>query len=456
MATANHVLLRRITLSVAASSVVFDSIPQTGYTDLKLVASTRSDSGNVHDYPSIRFNSDTSGSTAYTKRHLRGNGAAAESGTESGTAQFAAQMGVGGTATSNTFSNTEFYIPNYTSSNYKSVVIDSVGENNATTAYTGLNAGLYSSNSAISTITVFPFSGPNWVAGSSFSLYGIADVNTTPKSSPKAFGGDIVKSDGTYWYHAFLASGSFTPQVNLTADVLVVAGGGGGGRCNGGGGGAGGILGFTSQSLTSLTGYTCTVGSGGAGGTSTNAAASSGGDSRFAALTLVKGGGGGAGGSAGNGSNGGSGGGGGGIGGGSGGTGTSGQGNDGYTGAYASQTGGGGGGSGIAASNKNGGYGIGTYSSWLSTVNVGQNISGTYYIAAGGGAGTNFQAGGEALVAGVGGNGGGGSGYNQTSLGVPAPALGNTGSGGGGSGGNGDTSNGGNGASGIIIIRYPV
>jgi hypothetical protein len=34
--------------------------------------------------------------------------------------------------TSNTFSSTEIYIPNYTSSNNKSVSVDSVTENNAT------------------------------------------------------------------------------------------------------------------------------------------------------------------------------------------------------------------------------------------------------------------------------------------------------------------------------------
>ena len=41
--TANYVLLEKVTLSANAASVTLDNIPQTGYTDLKLVASTRTD-----------------------------------------------------------------------------------------------------------------------------------------------------------------------------------------------------------------------------------------------------------------------------------------------------------------------------------------------------------------------------------------------------------------------------
>jgi hypothetical protein len=52
------------------------------------------------------------------------------------------------TATANTFGNTEFYIPNYTSSNYKSFSVDGVTENNATAAF-ALYAGLWSNTAAI-------------------------------------------------------------------------------------------------------------------------------------------------------------------------------------------------------------------------------------------------------------------------------------------------------------------
>jgi hypothetical protein len=60
-------------------------------------------------------------------------------------------------------------------------------------------------------------------------------------------------TDGTYWYHTFVSSGTFTPQKAISCDYLVVAGGGGGGQDdNGAGGGAGGLR--------------CTVGATGGGG----------------------------------------------------------------------------------------------------------------------------------------------------------------------------------------------
>ena len=52
-------------------------------------------------------------------------------------------------------------------------------------------------------------------------------------------------------------------HLGLTVDILVVAGGGGGGGAHGGGGGAGGLLGFTSQSLSNGTSNVITIGAGG-------------------------------------------------------------------------------------------------------------------------------------------------------------------------------------------------
>lgn len=68
-----------------------------------------------------------------------------------------------------------------------------------------------------------------------------------------------------YRSHEFTSSGTFTvTQLGdiPTVDVLVVAGGGGGGSDRAGGGGAGGFR-TTTQTLTSATGYTVTVGAGG-------------------------------------------------------------------------------------------------------------------------------------------------------------------------------------------------
>lgn len=77
----------------------------------------------------------------------------------------------------NTFSNTEIYIPNYTSSNYKSVSSDSVQEANDTTNNNmWLLAGLWSNTGAITQIDIGAddtSSSYNFLQYSTFTLYGI-------------------------------------------------------------------------------------------------------------------------------------------------------------------------------------------------------------------------------------------------------------------------------------------
>lgn len=156
--------------SGGASSIDFTSIPST-YTDLCLKVSGRSDQATVVlDSLILKFNGTT---TSNSFRYLEGNGASASSGSTfgSGVYQFLNSAPAAG-ATSNTFSNVEVYIPNYTSSNNKSLSIDGVGENNATTAYADLVAGLWSNSSAITSIKL-EMDGNNFVQYSTATLYGI-------------------------------------------------------------------------------------------------------------------------------------------------------------------------------------------------------------------------------------------------------------------------------------------
>ena len=453
---ANYVLLERITVGAAgASSVTFNNIPQTGYTDLKLVVSARSTT--TDEYCTLSFNGVT---TNLSGKYLYGNGSTASSGSLAPilyTCQSA--------STANTFGNSEAYITNYASSNYKSISIDSTTETNGTNNSMILQAGLWSSASAITSITLTHSGSGIFARYSTFSLYALAAVGTTPTKAPKAIGGDIIQTDGTYWYHAFLSSGSFTPQTALSCDVLVVAGGGGGGSYYyAGGGGAGGLLSFTSQALTANTTNTVIVGAGGASVTG-QVIGGNGGNSSFGTLSGTVYGGGGGGystptQSAAAGANGGSGGGGGGDGSGgnfawgAGGTGTSGQGNAGGTGWEASggtATGGGGGGAGGIGGNGNGttggSGGNGIYNSLTdgagALLGVGQLSSGHYYFAGGGGSGAYNS------NAGSGGLGGGGAGGKNAAGTAGTP---NTG-GGGGADGNGSSYSGA-GGSGIVIVRY--
>lgn len=455
MATANHVLLQRTTLTVDAATVTLSGIPTTGYTDLKLVMSARTTyAGAQSDYAIVKFNNTT---TTYTGRLLIGTGTSVSSISPNGWRWFAEVNSNGQTA--KTFGNAEIYIPNYSVVGVtKPYSSNSVSESNAATTEMEIFAGLWSGTDAIHTIEMASGNSGNFMAGSSFSLYGIANAATTPLAAPKADGGDIIKTDGTYWYHAFLSSGIFKPQLNLTCDVLQVAGGGAGAWGNGGGGGAGGVSYLTSQAL-STSNYAVTVGAGAARiTTGVEQQEANGSNSQLGSLTpAAVGGGGGATfsnlkGSAYNGKSGGSGGGGGGTDGGAvntGGAGTAGQGNNGGSGT--SQTtynaGGGGGGAGAVGANGTGGStpgaggaGTNTYSAFATATSTGVSN----YFAGGGGGGSNTTTGG------TGGAGGGANGgYNA----VGGSATANTG---GGGGGGGNANVGGNGGSGIIIIRYPV
>ena len=448
----NMVAIQTVTVGAGgASSIEFASIPQT-YTDLVLHFSGRGTqtAGVVADID-LQFNSSTAN---FSRRTLRGSGSAASS--TSASDNYGAAV-TGNSATASTFGSWQIYIPNYTSSNNKSFSIDTVTENNATEAWQYMLAGLWSNSAAISNIKVVPQTG-TWMQYSTATLYGVTSAGYGAKAT-----GGIITSDANYYYHTFLASGTFTPTQSLSCDVLVIAGGGSGGQVYSGGGGAGGLAQQTGRSVTA-TGYTVTIGAGGAGvAAGTTANGNNGSNSVFDTIT-ANGGGGGAGWVSNTGTNGLSGGSG---GGGSMGTtanttttggtatqgnsgGATGYGNNGGAGARGTGSayfGGGGGGAGAVGQAAtftapgNGGNGLNTWSSWATTTGTGVN---GYYAGGGGGAA-------EGGAQSSGGAGGGGAGNVYPSPLTTNNATANTGSGGGGSV---NTVTSGAGGSGIVIVRY--
>jgi hypothetical protein len=439
--------------SGGSSSIEFTSIPQT-YTDLRIVLSARSLQGNVYGGGALQFNSDTGSNYKWVR--ARGDGSATASDYSSSATSITNWDVAGANATASVFGTVIFDILNYTSSNYKSIFLEYTGENNATEAHMGMNAGIWTSTSAITSIKLFS-SGNNYVQYTTATLYGISNV--VANEGAKATGG-VITYDSNYIYHTFLSSDTFTPTQNLTVDYLVVAGGGGGGTAvvsqdTGGGGGAGGLrctVGATggggslesALSLTASTNYTVTIGGGGGANTA-------GSNSVFGSITSTGGGKGAGNNSSANGGTGGSGGGGRGTGLNTGVTGGAGTANQGYAGGNGTDQGvtyggGGGGGAGAVGSNGsstvggNGGNGVTT------------SISGTSTTYGGGGGGGASEYGGTGGNAGTGGTGGGGNGGKQT---VGTAGTANTGGGGGGGGAKtGVTSAGSAGGSGIVIVRY--
>jgi hypothetical protein len=452
--TANYVLLETIQLTQSVSSVVFDNIPQTGYTDLVLKCSARTTfSSSYGDSIFIQFNGSSS-NRSRRRLYGLGTGSAGVDAASNSYGGFAS----GASQTSSVFGNSELYIANYTSDKSKTSSLYSVSENNATEAQIYINANLWNSTAAINSITLTSETSSNFVQHSTFSLYGVAATGTSPSVGPAASGGNIISTDGTYWYHTFLSSGAFTPAASLSIDYLVVAGGGAGGEgysTRTGGGGAGGLrstVGATGgggalESKPTLVGgtkYTITVGAGAVGGNGSNSSIAGTG---LTTITSLGGGGGTQ--SAATAGSGGSGGGAGwnnpgstiGIGG----PGTAGQG---YAGGNSSGgspfSAGGGGGAGAVGqtapgSSTGGAGGAGVSISALATA-TGTGVS-NFYAGGGGGGGSS---------AGAGGSGGGGAG-SSGSIGTAGTI--NTGGGGGGQLGEGYSAKGG---SGIVIIRYAV
>ena len=154
--------------SGGAATIDFSSIPAT-YTDLCVLFSLRGDRSAIDLETYVKLNNTTTG---YSYRNLYGNPTL---GTPVGSGNgntYPMILANGATATASTFANSMLYIPNYAGSNNKSMSIDAVSENNASSAYTYLVAGLWSNSAAINQITLTPFSG-NFVQYSTAYLYGI-------------------------------------------------------------------------------------------------------------------------------------------------------------------------------------------------------------------------------------------------------------------------------------------
>ena len=230
----------------------------------------------------------------------------------------------------------------------------------------------------------------------------------------------LIDDLNSNWRIKFLASGTFTPNINMVVDVFLVGGGGGGrngiANNNQGGGGGGGLTGtWTSVLLYSGVPYTITIGGGGSGNGGT------GGTTSFS------------------------------------GSGISTMSKDGgipssvyYT--YGGSGGSGGGGCGSGNGGSDGGNGAGNFGTGqgFTTREFGE-AGGTLYAGGGGGGGFNVG------VGGYGGAGGGGNGGGSTySSSAYAGTAGTANTGGGGGGGGASTKQaaaGASGGSGIVVIR---
>ena len=265
-------------------------------------------------------------------------------------------------------------------------------------------------------------------------------------ASGVASGGNVTVV-GTYAFHEFLTSSTFTVPSGMSitnAEVLIVGGGGSGGtgsyglgaNDNGAGGGGGGVQHLTSHSIA-VGSHSIVVGQGGSGVAPQNNAGNDG--TQSSAFSSVAGGG-----NNNSGKTGGA-------------SGTPQSNAGGAGGSFAGGGGGGAGGAGSGGGNnskKAGGAGIlkSNFTSWgaeaqSGTITLTPTPNG-YFAGGGQGAG--------AAGSGVRASGGGGAAGTDNQSGTTGKHAGVANTGGGGSGGYAQTENSGNGGSGIVLIRYPI
>lgn len=147
-------------------SIDFINIPQN-YTDLLIKVSLRDNYASV----SVNFGWKLNGTTTgLSGKNLNANGSTAAAGTNTDGLGFT----VGTSGTANTFSSSEIYLPNYsTTDRNKSYSVESAAESNTTTVYSQILAGVWANNAAVNAISIYPTNATLFTQHSSASLYGI-------------------------------------------------------------------------------------------------------------------------------------------------------------------------------------------------------------------------------------------------------------------------------------------
>lgn len=154
------------------STLTFAGIP-TGYRDLQLRMMARTDRPtDPRDYIRVRFNAD-SGSN-YTLHEMLGNGSAATGSYDVGANGI--NLGLAGSAANaaNVYGVNIMDILDYSIvTKNKSARITSGVDNADTTGSIRYESGVWQNTSAITSITILPGIGSNFIQYSSFALYGV-------------------------------------------------------------------------------------------------------------------------------------------------------------------------------------------------------------------------------------------------------------------------------------------
>lgn len=154
-----------------ASTITFSSIPST-YTHLQVRALARTDrTPTAYDYPAMRFNSDTGSN--YGIHYLEGDGSSVISGGSTSLSSIYLSEITSAGATASIFGEFIVDILDYANTNKNKTTRLLGGYDKNGGGLMIFRSGLWLNTAAISTITIIPLTGPNFVQYSSFALYGV-------------------------------------------------------------------------------------------------------------------------------------------------------------------------------------------------------------------------------------------------------------------------------------------
>ena len=109
----------------------------------------------------------------YSDHNLYGDGASAGAQGRASQSDMFISFGATSTTTSNVMAATIIDVLDYANVNKYKTIRSLSGVDANGSGYIALMSGLYQQTTAISSIKLFPFYGPNWTSSSTFALYGV-------------------------------------------------------------------------------------------------------------------------------------------------------------------------------------------------------------------------------------------------------------------------------------------
>ena len=173
-------LIASAVLTANATSVTFSNIPST-YINLMVTALARTDNADENDNVKAQFNSDSGNNYGWVNFAARGVFDGTFTGrcvTIRSDTYLLVGRAEGANASAGNFGTTWFMLPSYANTTTRKVVssgaILKFGDGSEDSDYSvGLFGGLWRSTAAITSITLYPQTGSNFVAGSRFYLWGL-------------------------------------------------------------------------------------------------------------------------------------------------------------------------------------------------------------------------------------------------------------------------------------------